>query len=339
MKTVYKNGPPSHLMRTSSTENYELRTDYFIKFSHSTCCVIIVQPISFPKSEVRNPQSDYAITKRPIVCTIGLSGQSSTISRPAQSSVAVSKESEEVFDFGGGGEFLFHFEDGIVQFEAGTENEAIGLFQVALHFGADVISGEAYGVEAYDSGGIAVYNNEGAYVLDDFGHAANHGTGTDFDKLMDTAHASDDCMVFYGDVTGCSGEGAHDDMIPKVAVMGHMGVSLEHIVGAYPGFTIFAGGSVDGDVFTNQVMIAENDGGVFTGKFQVLRVFADDGMGVNMVFFPHPYVFRNDGVSPDDGAFPDFAVFANHCVRSDDDIFMNDGGRIDDGGGMNIRFC
>ena len=45
MKTVYKNGPPSHLMRASSTENYELRTDYFIKFSHSTCCVIIVQPL------------------------------------------------------------------------------------------------------------------------------------------------------------------------------------------------------------------------------------------------------------------------------------------------------
>ena len=49
MKTVYKNGPPSHLMRASSTENYELRTDYFIKFSHSTCCVIIVQPLS-PKA-------------------------------------------------------------------------------------------------------------------------------------------------------------------------------------------------------------------------------------------------------------------------------------------------
>ena len=36
MKTVYKNGPPSHLMRASFTENYELRTDNFIKFSHST---------------------------------------------------------------------------------------------------------------------------------------------------------------------------------------------------------------------------------------------------------------------------------------------------------------
>ena len=244
-----------------------------------------------------------------------------------------------MFDFGGGGEFLFHFQDGIVQLEAGTENEAIGFFQVALHFGADVISGKAYGVETYDSGWIAVHYNEGAYVLDNFGHAADHGAGTDFYELMDSAHASDDCMIFYGYMSGCSGEGAHDDMIPKVAVVSDMGIGLQHIVGAYPGFAVFAGGSVNGDIFTNQVMIAEDNGGIFTGEFQVLRVFADDGMGVNVVFFTHPYVFRNHGVSSDDGPFPDFAVFSDHCVRSDDDIFMNDGGRIDDGSRMNIRFC
>jgi len=58
MKTVYKNGPPSHLMRASSTENYELRTDYFIKFSHSTCCVIIVQPrVTLESIVIRGPWS------------------------------------------------------------------------------------------------------------------------------------------------------------------------------------------------------------------------------------------------------------------------------------------
>ena len=43
MKIVYKNSPPSHLMRASSTENYELITDNFINFSNSTYCVIFVQ--------------------------------------------------------------------------------------------------------------------------------------------------------------------------------------------------------------------------------------------------------------------------------------------------------
>ena len=247
-----------------------------------------------------------------------------SLSRPAQASVTVPEETEEVFDFRGGGEFLFHFMDCIVQLEAGTENEAIGLFQVALHFGADVVSCKTYGVEAYDSGGVAVYDHEGAYVLDDLGHAAYHGTGADLHKLVDAAHSADDCMVFHCYMACHAGEGAHNDMVTEVAVVSHMGVSLEHIVGAYAGFAVFAGSSVDSHIFTDQVMIAENDGGVFAGKFQVLRIFADDCMGINVVFFTHAHVFGNDSMGTDDGAFPDFTVFTNDCIGPDDYILMND---------------
>ena len=52
MKIVYKNSPPSHLMRASSTENYELITDNFINFSNSTYCVIFVQSLLFFKEIV-----------------------------------------------------------------------------------------------------------------------------------------------------------------------------------------------------------------------------------------------------------------------------------------------
>ena len=41
---MYKNGPPSSLMRASCTDYYELITDNFITSGISTYCVIIVQP-------------------------------------------------------------------------------------------------------------------------------------------------------------------------------------------------------------------------------------------------------------------------------------------------------
>ena len=44
---MYKNGPPSSLMRASCTDYYELITDNFITSGISTYCVIIVQPRVF----------------------------------------------------------------------------------------------------------------------------------------------------------------------------------------------------------------------------------------------------------------------------------------------------
>ena len=128
-------------------------------------------------------------------------------------------------------------------------------------------------------------------------------------------------------------------MVAEVAVVSHMGVGLQHVVGAYPGFAVFAGGPVDGHVFADQVVVADDHGAVFIVEFQILGIFADDCMGINVIFLSHAYVLCNDCVGADDGAFADFTVFANHRVRSDDHILVNDGSRVDDGSWMDIRFC
>ena len=244
-----------------------------------------------------------------------------------------------MFDFRGGGQFLFHFQDGIVQLEAGAENEAVCLFQVTLHFRGDVVAGKAYAVEAHYPGRVAVYDDEGAYVLHDFGHAAYHGAGTDLDELVDAAHAADDGVVFYGDVACYAGEAGHDDVVSEVAVMGYVGVSLQHIVGTDAGFAVFAGGAVDGHVFADQVVVADDYGAVFVTELEILGVFPDDGMGVNVVFFSHAYVLGDDGVGADDGAFADFTVFTDNRIGPDDYVFMKDCRGVDDGGWMNFRLC
>ena len=50
---MYKNGPPSSLMRASCTDYYELITDNFITSGISTYCVIIVQPHILPDNPDR----------------------------------------------------------------------------------------------------------------------------------------------------------------------------------------------------------------------------------------------------------------------------------------------
>lgn len=123
-----------------------------------------------------------------------------SVSCTAEASVAVSQKVEQVLDFRGGGEFLFHFFYGFVEFQARAEEEAVGFLEGALDVGRDVVSCDAYAVQAYDSGGVAVGDDEGAYVLNDLGHTADHGKSTNLDELVDAAHGADDGMVFDGDV-------------------------------------------------------------------------------------------------------------------------------------------
>ena len=70
-----------------------------------------------------------------------------------------------MLDFRGGGEFLFHFFYGFVEFQARAEEEAVGFLEGALDVGRDVVSCDAYAVQAYDSGGVAVGDDEGAYGM------------------------------------------------------------------------------------------------------------------------------------------------------------------------------
>ena len=119
--------------------------------------------------------------------------------------------------------------------------------------------------------------------------------------------------------------------------MGDVGVGLQHIVRADASLAIFAGSAMNGHVFADQVFIADDYGAVFVFEFQILRVFADDSMRVDVISSAHAYILGNDSVGSDDGAITDFAIFADVGVWSDDCILMNDSTRMDDGGRMDVR--
>ncbi|MEE3453305.1 hypothetical protein, partial [Dialister sp.] len=71
-RIVYKNGPPSSLMRASCTDYYELITDNFITSGISTYCVIIVQPLAAKQTE----RARDARGQRPLMENLSWIGQS-----------------------------------------------------------------------------------------------------------------------------------------------------------------------------------------------------------------------------------------------------------------------
>ncbi len=117
-----------------------------------------------------------------------------------------------------------------------------------------------------------------------------------------------------------------------------MGVGLEHVIRTDPGFAIFSGGSVNRHKFTEVVSVTDDDGAVFACKFQILRVFPDDCVRIDVIVLSHSYVFGNNGMSSDFRAFTDFTVGTDDRIGSDDYIFMKYGSRVNHGGLMNFRF-
>ena len=259
------------------------------------------------------------------------------IFRSAKSAVAVAEEAEKMLDFRCRREVLLHFVDGFMQLQTGTENGAVRFFQPASHFRGDIVSGNPHAVQSNHSCRIAVNDHERAYVLHNLGHAAHHGAGADFYELVDAAHAADDCVVFHDDVAGRAGKAGHDDVVSEIAVVCHMGVCLKHIMRADTGFAVFSRGTVDGDEFAEAVVVADDDCTVFVGKFQILRIFTDDGVRIYMIIFPHAYVSRNDRMGADNGAFADFTVGTDDGIGFDNHIFMKFGSRINNGRFMNLR--
>lgn len=274
----------------------------------------------------QNTRSEGGTLRVFFICLLSVS-----FSGTAESAFTVTQEAEEMLYFRCGREVLLHFFDGFRELHAGAENDAIGLLEEALALRCDAISGKADAVQPYDAGWIAICDDIRADVLHDLGHAADHGAGTDLDELVKAAHAADDRMVFDSDMTCRAREGGHDDVVAKATVMRDMGIGLQHIVRADACLAVFSGRSVNGDVFTEKIVIADDDGAVFVCEFQILRVFSNDRMRINVIFFTHADILRDDSMRSDDGAFADLAVFSDVGISTDDYILVNDRARMNNG--------
>ena len=241
-----------------------------------------------------------------------------------------------MLDFFRGGEFLFHFRNCIDEFQIGTEDETVRFFEVIFGFRADLATGNTDAVEPYDASRVSVRNDEGADVLHDFRHAADHGAFADLHKLMNPRHGADDRVVLDDAVTGDPGVAGDDDVISDAAIVRDMGIGLKHIVRTDARLAIFTRRTMNRTKFAELIAVANHDGAMLAFVFQILRVFPDDRAGIDVIVLSHAHIFRDDRIRTDNRALADFTMRADDREWTDDDIFVNDGGGIDAGCGMDF---
>tara|TARA_B100000929_G_scaffold261066_1_gene225643 strand:- start:831 stop:1250 length:420 start_codon:yes stop_codon:yes gene_type:complete len=127
--------------------------------------------------------------------------------------------------------------------------------------------------------------------------------------MMHSGQPAEGGVVFYDHMAAKKDIVGHGDSIAKYAVVGDMAachqqvpVSNDRVPAA------MAGAQVDGHAFTNGISIADENPGVFTLKFLILGIGANNRAGVDLIVLP------KDGVRQERYIVVEFAVVANTAI-------------------------
>ncbi len=202
----------------------------------------------------------------------------------------------------------------------GFEDEFAGFVEGEALFLGYAHSSEADGVDVVDGLFDAFDDHEGGDVADDSAHSADHGHFSDADELVDTGHASDGDVVFDGDVAGDADVVGDGDVVLDLDIVAKVDHGHEVVVVADFGEFALFGSAVDGDVFSEDVVVANLEVGGLAFVLSVLGVAANDGaLGEDVVF-------ADGGVGFDGHVGVEFAPVPDHgsgfdiTERSDGDI-------------------
>lgn len=124
-------------------------------------------------------------------------------------------------------------------------------------------------------------------------------------------------------------------MIAKNAFMGDVGVTKDQIVGADASGSGFGGAAVDGDVFPENIVIADMQPGGFADVFEILGFPADRGEGKKFVVFANRAMTFDDDVGMQHAVIAECDIGTDHAVRADADIIADLGEWGNNGGGVN----
>src|SRR5947209_1428441 len=90
-----------------------------------------------------------------------------------------------------------------------------------------------------------------------------------------------------------------------------------------------------GDVFAEDVVVADTQTGRLVAVFQILRRVADDAAGVEAISRADGRQPREINVRTDDAARAEFHAFVNYGAGANADGGIQFGVRVDDGGRVN----
>lgn len=159
----------------------------------------------------------------------------------------------------------------------------------------------------------------GGHVFIDECAALYHDVRTQVAELVYQCSAADDGVVVYDDFACQLCSVGDDDVVAYAAVVCYVRVGHNQAVVAHDGAAFGGCAAVDGDVFAQGGVVADDGVGFFASEFEVLGYCAYDGTGEYGTVAAYACAFEDGDVGAYACAFADFDVLVNGDKGVDDD--------------------
>lgn len=177
---------------------------------------------------------------------------------------------------------------------------------------------------------MAADSTEGGNVLSAAGTTTDHDVATDTAELMDEDIGGKDGEIVNDDFASELGTIAEDATVTDDIVVSNVHAFHKEIVGADYGAAFGSGASVDGDVFTDGIVITDFSGSLFATELEVLGNGTDNGTREDAVTITDTAA-REDGDAVHEGiVVADDYIGIDVAERTDLAVFT------DFGFGMNV---
>ena len=208
---------------------------------------------------------------------------------------------------------------GLKRTESGSKIEVFfeKEFFVAGLQGADIVLGktsalQTYQIEPTGLTWIAIDDHERRNVLNDFRTAADDRVLANTTKLMNGGQARNNGVVAYFDMSRERTVIRENHMVADLAVMRYVSIAKKQIVRTDACRDFVMGTSVDGGIFSKNVMRPNQQMSRLANVFQILRLATDGGERKKFIIFADPRrTFDHD-------------VRMQRAIVTDDDIITDD---------------
>jgi len=179
-------------------------------------------------------------------------------------------ERGDVLDLWAIGHLLLDLDDGIEYGGLSVEDESVGVGNVALHLGGEAVGGEYGGVDAAIFHGVVVGYDVGWNVATDAAAAGHHGTDSDAHSGVDDDAGGEDDGVGYLAISCYLGAISEYVAMTDLGVVGDVYAFHEEVVVSDDGLSAGESGTVDDHVLSDDVVVADEEGGGVAAEVEVL---------------------------------------------------------------------
>lgn len=214
------------------------------------------------------------------------------------------------------------------------EEELVERFDFRANFERKIVAAETDDVEAAELI-LSVSHAVGGNVLRDGGVALDDGKIPDVNELVEAAAAAEEDLIPDVDMAGEEDVIREDIFVTEDDVVGEVDSSHEKIFVTDAGGRVGFGAAMDGDVFANLVLFADDDVGFGLGvEREILGICAENAAPADGSSCADVGVCADRDVGVDADVFSNFRAVFDDGVGADGDRVGELSERRNDGGGV-----